>query len=66
MTESERLRIKRDEVLKQEAELVEKVHTRTLCDELKKREGVTTYVIDPYEEKEVFVSGPAVVFVVID
>lgn len=40
--------------------------TKELVEELKKREGVSVTVAEPYESKEIDVEGPAIVITVID
>lgn len=40
--------------------------TCELVEELKTREGVETHWAEPYEDKNIQVNGPALVFVVID
>ena len=40
--------------------------TCDLVDELRKREGVETHIVEPYQDVTVSVTGPAVVLVVID
>lgn len=40
--------------------------TCELVEELKTREGVETHVAEPYEDVNVQVNGPAIVFVIID
>lgn len=42
------------------------VATEQLVEELKTRDGVDTYTIDPYDETEIPVDGPAIVFVITD
>ncbi len=42
------------------------VKTCELVEELKKREGVSYYWAEPYEDKNIKVNGPALVLVVID
>ncbi len=42
------------------------VATKDLVDELKKRQGVEVYTVEPYSDFEVAVNGPAIVLVVID
>lgn len=45
---------------------IDQFTTKQLVEELKKREGVGTTVIEPYKNKCVSFSGPAVVLCVID
>lgn len=53
--------------MEQEKEyLLKKYKTCELVEELKKCEGVETHLAEPYEEFELKIKGPAVVFVVID
>lgn len=40
--------------------------TKELVEELKKREGVSTAIAGPYENKVTDVEGPAIVLTVID
>lgn len=40
--------------------------TKEIVEELKKREGVSVTVAEPYESKEIDVEGPAIVITVID
>lgn len=47
-------------------EALKECKTCELVEELKKREGVQTHVAKPYEDFEMKVNGPAIVFVVID
>ncbi|MCI8387121.1 MAG: BC1881 family protein [Clostridiales bacterium] len=49
-----------------DSELIKKIPTCVLFEELKTREGVDAYYIAPYDEVEVKASGPATVLVVID
>ena len=45
---------------------IENVPTADLITELRKREGVETTVVDPYQDAAVSVNGPALVLVVTD
>lgn len=45
---------------------LENVPTANLITELRKREGVETTIVEPYQDAEVSVSGPALVLVVTD
>lgn len=45
---------------------LEKISTKTLVEELQKREGVTTTIAEPYKDAKVSVNGPAIVLTVID
>ena len=40
--------------------------TRALVEELKKREGVDTTIVEPHDDDVLWVDGPAIVLVVID
>ena len=40
--------------------------TEQLVNELKKREGVETKIVEPYQDIELSVNGPAVVLVIKD
>ena len=40
--------------------------TSCLVEELKKREGVETNVVEPYKNQTIEVNGPAIVLVVVD
>ena len=42
------------------------VSTKTLVDELSRREGVEAKVAEAYQDETVTVNGPAVILVVID
>lgn len=42
------------------------IPTRQLVEELAGREGVECFYAEPYEEKPISVSGPAVIMVIID
>lgn len=42
------------------------VATKDLVDELKKREGVETAIAEPYQDKAIEVTGPAIILVVMD
>lgn len=42
------------------------INTCDLVNELRRREGVTTEIAEPYEEVKLKVNGPAIVLVVID
>lgn len=42
------------------------VDTCYLVEELKNREGVSKIIVNPYEDKNIKVNGPAIVLVVID
>ena len=44
----------------------EKLSTKELVEELKKREGVKTEYAEPHQDKKVSVNGPAVILVVVD
>lgn len=45
---------------------LESYKTRELVKELEKREGVTAHWAEPYEDKNLNISGPALVLIVID
>lgn len=45
---------------------LENVPTANLVTELRKREGVETTIVEPYQDSEVSVNGPALVLVVTD
>lgn len=45
---------------------LEDIKTCDLVDELKRREGVDSYLAEPHKDFELKLSGPAVVLVVID
>ena len=45
---------------------LQKVSTKDLVEELKRREGVETTIAEPYQDKAVSVNGPSIVLVVID
>lgn len=45
---------------------LENVSTANLITELRKREGVETTVVEPYQDAAVSVNGPALVLVVTD
>nr|DAY65409.1 MAG TPA: hypothetical protein [Caudoviricetes sp.] len=45
---------------------LENVPTANLVTELRKREGVETTIVEPYQDAEVSVNGPALVLVVTD
>lgn len=40
--------------------------TKKLVEELKKREGVDTIIVEPYEKKNISVDGSAIVMIVTD
>ncbi|MCX4355917.1 MAG: BC1881 family protein [Oscillospiraceae bacterium] len=40
--------------------------TAALVEELEKREGVETHIVEPYADFEVKVNGPAIVLVITD
>lgn len=42
------------------------VPTKDLVEELSKRAGVERTDVEPYQDKNVSVNGPAIIFVVID
>lgn len=42
------------------------IATKDLVDELKKREGVETAIAEPYRDKAIEVTGPAIILVVMD
>jgi len=44
----------------------ENVETKELVEELTHRAGVKRVDVAPYQDKEVSVNGPAIIFVVID
>lgn len=45
---------------------LEKITTKQLVEELKKREGVNVTIVEPYEKKTLEVEGSAIVLTVID
>jgi hypothetical protein len=45
---------------------LENVPAANLITELRKREGVKTTIVEPYQDAEVSVNGPALVLVVTD
>lgn len=45
---------------------LENVPTANLVTELRKREGVETTIVEPYQDAAVSVNGPALVLVVTD
>lgn len=45
---------------------LENVPTANLVTELRKRDGVETTIVEPYQNAEVIVNGPALVLVVTD
>ncbi len=45
---------------------LEKISTKELVEELRKREGVSTIIVEPYEKKAFDVEGSAIVLTVID
>ena len=47
-------------------QLLKSISTRQLVEELTDREGVECFYAEPYEEKPISVSGPAVIMVIID
>ena len=47
-------------------DVLKQCETCELVEELKKREGVTAHWAEPYEDKEIKVTGPAQVLIVID
>ena len=44
----------------------EKLSTKELVEELQKREGVKTEYVEPYQDRELSVNGPAVILVIVD
>ncbi len=46
--------------------MLEKLSTKELVEELKKREGVKTEYAEPHQDKKLSVNGPAVILVVAD
>ena len=46
--------------------MLEKLSTKELVEELKKRDGVKTEYAEPHQEKKLFVNGPAVILIIID
>jgi hypothetical protein len=46
--------------------MLEKLSTKELVEELKKREGVKTEYAEPHQDKKLSVNGPAVILVVVD
>ena len=53
--------------MKMKKEIVlNQISTSCLVEELKKREGVETKVVEPYKNQTIKINGPAVVLVVID
>ena len=47
-------------------ECLKKLSTKELLKELKTREGVETKIVEPYQNVDVEVNGPAIVLVVTD
>ena len=45
---------------------IERISTKELVEELKKREGVSITIAEPYEKESFEVEGPAIVLTVID
>lgn len=56
--------VKKEEVSK--TLYLSEINTCDLVNELRRREGVTTEIAEPYEEVKLKVNGPAIVLVVID
>lgn len=48
------------------AKMLSDYKTCELVEELKEREGVTAHWAEPYEDKELNVTGPALVLIVVD
>jgi hypothetical protein len=46
--------------------MLEKLSTKELVEELKKREGVKTEYAEPHQDKKLSVNGSAVILVVVD
>ncbi len=44
----------------------DKIPSKELVEELKKREGVEVIIVDPYENKEIKIEGPAIILLVKD
>lgn len=51
---------------KKKIRTIEKISTKELIEELKKRQGVTTEYAEPYQDKTVSVNGPAIILTVCD
>ena len=49
-----------------EIEKLKNIETKYLVEELKKREGVKTTIVEPHKDKKIEVNGPAIVLVIID
>ena len=47
-------------------EILEKISTKELVEELKEREGVKTEYAEPHQDKKLSVNGPAVILIIID
>lgn len=47
-------------------DMLKEVPTHILVEELRKRSGVETTDVDPYDDKVFEINGPAIVLVVID
>lgn len=43
-----------------------KLTTKELVEELRRREGVKAIIVDPHTEKEIIVEGPAIILEIID
>lgn len=46
--------------------MLEKISTKELVEELKKREDVKTEYAEPYQDKKLSINGPAVILVIVD
>lgn len=44
----------------------EKLSTKELVEELKKREGVKTEYVEPYQDRKLSGNGPAMILVIVD
>lgn len=47
-------------------DILKTMPTYKLVEELKKREGVDTTIVEPHTDKDMTICGPAIVLVVID
>lgn len=46
--------------------MIENFSTKELVEELKKREGVKTEYAEPHQDKELSITGPAEILIIVD
>lgn len=59
------MEVKEMRISEQQATL-EAISTKSLVEELKKREGVEATIVEPYKQHNAHIEGPAIVMIVTD